>query len=176
MKWAFIVVAALFGLIGLIAIVGAMLPRDHVATVTAIIPAAPDQVWAALTDVGAHPSWRADVQRVEILTQPPAPLSWKEHGKQGTMTMAVEVFEPPRRLVARIADKNLPFGGTWEYALVPEGTDGGGTRLTITERGFVSNPIFRFISHFVMGHYATLEAYVRALGRKFGGEVVPTRA
>jgi len=27
----------------------------------------------------------------------------------------------------------------------------------------------------VMGHYGALDAYLRALGRKFGAEVVPTR-
>jgi uncharacterized protein YndB with AHSA1/START domain len=176
MKWAFIIVGALFGLVVLVALVGAMLPRDHVATVTATIPASPDRVWTALTDVAAYPSWRTDLQRVEILTQAPAPLSWKEHGKQGTLTLAVETSEPSRRLVARITDKDLPYGGAWEYVLSPDGADSSGTRLTITERGFVSNPIFRFVARFVLGHHATLEGFVKALGRKFGGEVTPARA
>jgi uncharacterized protein YndB with AHSA1/START domain len=135
-----------------------------------------DKVWAAVTDVSAYPNWRSDLKRVEIISTPSAPLSWREHGGQGTMTLAVEAFEPPRRMVARIADKDIPFGGAWEYVLSPESVDATKTRVTITERGSVSNPIFRFVSRFVMGHYSTLDSYLRALGRKFGTDVAPARA
>jgi uncharacterized protein YndB with AHSA1/START domain len=175
MKWVFIIVGGLIGLVVLIAIIGAMLPRDHVASMTATIPAPPEKVWAALTDVGAYPSWRSDVKRVEIVSPPSAPLSWREHGGQGAMTLAVEASEPSRRMVARIADKDLPFGGAWEYVLAPESADAAKTRVTITERGYVSNPIFRFVSRFVMGHYSTLDSYLRSLGKKFGGDVTPAR-
>ena len=48
------------------------------------------------------------------------------------------------------------------------------SRVTITERGWVSNPIFRFVSRFVMGHTSTLDAYLRALGKHFGSEPTPT--
>lgn len=175
MKWVLIVVGALAALVAIVALVGAMLPRDHVATMTTVIPAPPESVWAALTDVGAYAVWRPDVKRVEVLSQPPA-LSWREHGTNGTITFAVEAFEPPRRMVGRIADQNLPFGGAWEYVLAPENGDTSRTRLTITERGHVTNPIFRFVSRFVMGHHATLDAYLKALGRKFGSDAVPMRA
>jgi uncharacterized protein YndB with AHSA1/START domain len=175
MKWALIIIGSLVGLVVLIAIVGAMLPRDHVASMTTTISASPDKVWGALIDVGNYPTWRPDLQRVEVVSQPPAPLSWREHSRQGAMTLAVESFEPPRRMVARIADKDLPFGGAWEYVIAPDSADRAKTRVTITERGYVSNPIFRFVSHFVMGHYSTLDSYLRALSRKFGGEVTPER-
>lgn len=176
MKWPLIIIGSLVGLVVLITIVGAMLPRDHVASMTATISAPPDKVWAALINVGDYPTWRADVQRVEIVSQPPAPLSWREHSKHGAMTLVVESFEPPRCMVGRIADKDLPFGGAWEYVLAPDSTDRTKTRVTITERGYVSNPIFRFVSRFVMGHYSTLDSYLRALGRKFGSDVTPERA
>ena len=86
--------------------------------------------------------------------------------------MVVESAEPPKRMVARIVDQDLPFGGRWEYDIVPDGPDA--SRVTITERGWVSNPIFRFVSRFVMGHTATLDAYLRALGKHFGSEPTPT--
>lgn len=40
-----------------------------------------------------------------------------------------------------------------EYRLVP---DGAGTRVTITENGEVYNPLFRFVSRFLMGHTSTI--------------------
>jgi hypothetical protein len=66
----------------------------------------------------------------------------------------------------------LPFGGRWEFDITPAGADA--SRVTITERGWVSNPIFRFVSRYVMGHTASLEAYLRALGKQFGSEPTPT--
>lgn len=39
--------------------------------------------------------------------------------------------------------------------------------------GWVANPLFRFLSRFVFGHYRTLESYARALGRRFNQEVTP---
>jgi len=46
--------------------------------------------------------------------------------------------------------------------------------VTSTARGWVSNPTFRFVSRCVMGHTATLDAYLRALGKHFGSEPTPT--
>ena len=39
--------------------------------------------------------------------------------------------------------------------------------VTIVERGEVSNPVFRFVSRFVMGHARTIEDYLNDLARKF---------
>ena len=173
MKITLIVLAVLVAVVAIVAIIGAMLPRDHVASVTATIPAPRDKVWQALTDVAAFPTWRSEVQKVDVLST--SPLTWRETAKTGSMTLAAETFEPPQRLVGRIQDQGMPFGGTWEYVLAPDPSDSARTRVTITERGWVSNPIFRFVSKYVMGHYSTLEAYTRALGRKFGADVTPTR-
>ena len=73
-------------------------------------------------------------------------------------------------MVTRITDKSLPFGGSWEYLVTSEGT---GSRVQITERGEVYNPVFRFVSRFIMGHSATASAFLKALGAKFGGQVSP---
>jgi hypothetical protein len=126
--------------------------------------------------VQAYPSWRPDVRRIEIVSQPSAPLAWREHTKQGALTLAMETLEPTRRMVARIADRDLPYGGAWEYVVAPDSADPGRTRVTITERGYVANPVFRFVSRFFIGHYTSLDSYLRALGKRFGGEVAPTRA
>jgi hypothetical protein len=80
------------------------------------------------------------------------------------MILQVLEFEPPRRLVTRIANTDLPFGGQWTYELTP---DGGGTRVRITEDGEIHNPAFRYMSR-VFGQWATVEAYLRALGTKMG--------
>ena len=72
----------------------------------------------------------------------------------------------PSRWTTRIADPDLPFGGTWTYVITP--LPDGGSTLTITEHGDVSNPIYRFVSRFVIGHTATLDKYLHSLAKKFG--------
>jgi hypothetical protein len=83
--------------------------------------------------------------------------------KFGDVPVRFERQEPPSLLVSRVDGKDLPFGGTWTYRLAPAP---GGSDLTITEDGEVYNVIFRFMSRFVFGHYATLDAYIENLQRQ----------
>jgi hypothetical protein len=70
-------------------------------------------------------------------------------------------------LVTRIADPKLPFGGTWTFEIAP---DSDGATLRITERGYVTNPFFRFMSRFVFSQTSTMETYLKSLAKKFGEE------
>lgn len=171
MKWVFIAFGILAALVLLVAVVGAMLPRDHVASVTARIAAKQEDAWTAITTPSAFPEWRTDVKRVDLLPTTPTGPSWREHGSNGAITFAVEAWEPPSRYVARIADRGLPFGGSWEYRVDPDGP--AGARVTITERGSIYNPIFRFVSRFIMGNTASMKTYLKALSRRFGAEAAP---
>ena len=171
MKIALIIVAGIAAVIALIAIIGALLPRDHVATLTARIAAPPAAIWDAITDAASFPKWRGDVTKVDLLPATATGPSWREHSRHGAITMVVDVADPPRRLVGRIADEGLPFGGRWIYEIEPDGDSA--SRVTITEAGSVYNPIFRFVSRFIMGHTASIDGYLRALGRRFGAEPTP---
>lgn len=171
MKWVLIIAAMVAALAVAVVIVGALLPRDHVVGLSARVAAAPDTVWAAITDAAAQSAWRPDVERIELLPPENGRRAWREHLTSGTIAMVADAEEPPRHLVTRIADPSLPFGGTWDYRIEPDGA--GASRVTIVERGSVRNPVFRFVSRFVMGHTATLDTYLRALGRKFGDEPTP---
>ncbi len=71
----------------------------------------------------------------------------------------------PVRLVMRIADDKLPFGGIWTYEIQEEA---GGTRITITEDGEIYSPFFRVMSRFFFGYHATQESYLTALSTRFG--------
>ena len=77
----------------------------------------------------------------------------------------VDVLEsqPPHRLVTRVTEKEKNFGGTWTVvvAAVPGGSD-----VTIAEDGWVANPIFRFVSRFVIGHHATMDAILKQVEGK----------
>ena len=147
--------------IAAVLVIGTLLPQSHEASGSATVGASPAEVFEVLVDVDRYPEWRADVTAVEILARDP--LRWRERSGGDTITFEVVDRAPPEHLRVRIADPDLPFGGTWTYALAPEGD---GTRLTIVENGEVYNPVFRFVARFVIGHDATLRAVLTDLERR----------
>jgi uncharacterized protein YndB with AHSA1/START domain len=168
MRIAVIVIVVLGALIALLLVVGWSLPVRHRASRRATYAASPDAVYDALTNVSAFPSWRSKVKSAEVVAPIEGKLTFRERSSDGEILYVVDDATPARRLVTRIADKTLPFGGTWTYELSPEGQ---GTALRITEDGEVYNPLFRFVSRFVLGHTATIDTYLADLGKKFGGAV-----
>ena len=168
MKLLLIIAGSLLALVAIVVIIGALLPKRHEASVTVKFGKTPDEIWAVITDFAAAASWRSDVKSTEQLPDQNGNAVWREETKQGPITYEIIGSEPPKRLVMRIADDKLPFGGTWTY-VIEAGVDR--SRLTITEDGEVYNPIFRFMARFVFGHRATLERYVKDLGQKLGEEV-----
>jgi uncharacterized protein YndB with AHSA1/START domain len=153
--WAVIVLVALACAV---VAIGYLLPKDHVASREAVVPAPADRVFAVIIDVARYPEWRPDVSAVDGVSA--APLRWTEHGANGDIPYEVREQRPPERLVMAISDSSLPFGGTWTYELAPAA---GGTRVVITERGEVRNPVFRFMSRLVFSQTATIERYLGAL-------------
>jgi Polyketide cyclase / dehydrase and lipid transport. len=70
--------------------------------------------------------------------------------------------DPPRRLVTRVTEKEKNFGGTWTITIAPTPS---GSDVTITEDGWVANPIFRFVSRFLIGHHATMDALLKQVAK-----------
>lgn len=171
MKWIWVSVAVIVAIVGAVTLIGLLLPRDHVASTRTLVNASIDSVWNALVDVEDYPRWRPEVRAVAVLSKEGA-LRWREQTSDGDITFERVEEQQPRRLGARIADETLPFGGTWTYELAP---DAERTSVTITERGYVTNPLFRFMARFVFGHHRTQESFLRALGRRFGHDVTITR-
>lgn len=161
MIWIAYIAGGLVGLLVLMALIGLALPREHVAARRAVLAKPPDDVWAALIDLDAQPRWRKGLKKLERLDG----TRFRETTTQGAITFEV-VEERPRELrITRIADDKLPFGGRWIYELAP---DGAGTRLAITEDGFVKNPVFRFLARTVFSTASTIEAFLRDLAAHLG--------
>jgi hypothetical protein len=107
---------------------------------------------------------RADNRR----GRPAVSTETSKHGE--TILYELQQSRPPLAIERRIATENLPYGGTWSFALEPVN---GGTRVRITEDGEVYNPVFRFVSKFVLGQTATQDAYLKAMGKATGEDVQP---
>jgi hypothetical protein len=157
MKWA-VYIGIVVVMIPIVCVaIGAMLPKGHIASRKITVPAPPDAVFSLI----AGPSdWRG--LKYERLAE--NPLKWREIDGSDAITYERVETVAPRRIVNRIADPKLPFGGSWTYDVAP---GANGTELTITENGEVYNPLFRFVSRFIMGHEATIEKYQRDLTARF---------
>lgn len=169
MKWVLIVAGGLIGVVVLVAVIGFLLPKGHVASRTVRLKQTPEVVWEAITDFKNQAAWRSDVKSVERLPDRGGREVWSEVNSWGQpLTMETVELAPPQRLVRRIADDKLPFGGTWTWEIAPLE---GGCTVTITEDGEIYNPFFRFMARFVLGYRGTMDTYLTALGKKFGEEV-----
>jgi hypothetical protein len=162
-KTAVIAIAILGLVVAVVAVIGYMLPKNHLASRSSHFRQPPQAVWDV---IAGPPDWRPDIRSWEKLAPRDGRRTWKEIDKHGEAITYESVEEsPPRRLVTRIADPTLPFGGTWTYAIEPEPT---GCQVTMTEAGEIYNPIFRFMARFVLGYSGSIETYLKALHAKFG--------
>jgi hypothetical protein len=158
MKIALIVLGSVVALLIIVVIIGAILPQEHRASRAATFNASPEKLFALIT---GPQDWRPDLKSYERGRGADGQAFIRETNKRGEIvTYEIVAFLPPRRYAARIADKGLPYGGQWTYELEPRGSQ---TVLRITEDGEVYNPIFRFLSRFVIGHTRTIDNYLRAL-------------
>lgn len=168
MKWLLIVIAVLVSIVALVAAIGAAIPEKHLVSRAAHFHQQPDVIWKALSDYQDFPSWRKSVQRVEVIPSGNKLPAWKEIQAHGSIPLQTVSENPPSQLVVAIADPTLPWGGTWTTEITP---DSDGCVVRITEDGQVHNIIFRFVSRFIMGYTATIDAYLHDLGTKFGEPV-----
>ena len=160
------IVVGLAAAVATMGVVGLFLAKSHTATRSIRLAKTPEEVWAVISDFQSAASWRPGLKSVARAPDLNGHPVWREVDKRGrAMPMEVTESSPPRRMVTRIADPKLPFGGKWTYELMPEA---GGCRLRITEDGEIYNPFFRFVAR-IIGYTWTMDGYLRALGTKMGG-------
>ena len=164
------VVGGLILLAGIVALIGSRLPKSHVASRSILLRKSPQEVYAVVRDFDSAPKWRSDVKQIEVEAPQGGPVYFREVGKNGTVNYELVEDVPAERMVTRIRDTDLGYSGQWTYLFAPEN---GGTRVTIREDGEVSNVIFRFMSRYVFGHTATIDAYLTSLAKRFGDDAVP---
>ena len=167
MKWALWIFGSLAVLVLVVAFIGAMLPVRHHAARRARFRVAPDALYAVLA---GPPDWRTGVKSFGVLPDAGGRKQWwEEDAHRQKVTFELVEARPAQRLQVRIADANLPFGGTWTFDIAP--TANGGSELRIAEDGEVYNVIFRFMARFIFGYAGSLELYLNDVGAKFGEPV-----
>lgn len=156
---------ALFGGGGILLLVavlwvwGAMLPEQHKLTRSVALAVPAEDVWSVIHDIPGTAAWRSGVDSVTTEQDEVGGTFYREVNEYGEFCYAIEVAEPPSRLVTRIVG-NDQFGGCWTYELKPSAA---GCELSVTEDGEVYSPLMRFFSTYVFGLDTTVEAYLADL-------------
>lgn len=153
--------------VGAAAVIGMALPATHEATRSARLDVPIAAVYPVLITPETYPDWRPDVARVDRLDSD----RFREYWEDGPVVFRILERDPPSRLVIMLDDPEQPFSGTWTFELSPEGRQGEWTRVRITERGDVPNPIYRAMARILMAPADSLEQYLKNLGRRFHQDV-----
>lgn len=162
------IVVGLIAVIAIVLVVGLLLPRDHRASSRVALKSAPEQVWPVVRDLASLVGTWSELRSARRLPDVNGKEIWEQNAGGFDMRLIVEEAAAPSRMVTRIdAPPDAAFGGTWTYRLEPVN---GGTQLTVTEDGYVSNPIFRVMMK-AMGVHRTADGYLKALGKKLGEAV-----
>jgi hypothetical protein len=167
-----VVIASIVALVLIVAGVGSLLPVAHSATRERAFGVGVHELFAAVSTPADYPQWRRGLKSVDVLPPHEGKLSFREMGSDGPLTFVIDEIIPDRRIVSRIADTQLAFGGTWTYEF---GATPQGSTLRITENGEVYNPVFRFLSRFVFGHEATMNQFLEDLDRRIASTQGPAQ-
>lgn len=166
MKTLLIVVGCLVLAVVCVIVIGLVLPKSHTASRAAAYHATLERLFALLA---GPQTWRPDVLRYEVVPDPAGRELVRETTRNHeTITYEIVNRKPPESISRRVATENLPYSGTWTYTLQ---LNGGSTIVRITENGEVYNPVFRFVSRFILGHTGSIDSYLRALGTATGEDV-----
>jgi hypothetical protein len=127
-------------------------------------------VWPVVRDLRALPKWWPEVQQSTRLEDGGGRERWQQLIAGVELTMEVVADEPPHRLGTRIiAPDDGAFGGAWQYDLQSEGN---GTRVRVTEQGWIGPWPFRTIT-WMSGYHTSIDSYLASLGRHFDQQVTP---
>jgi len=126
--------------LGLLSLAGLSLGIEQSVSGQALLPRPPETVWRVLMDFDGMPLWRSDLSALERLPDFEGRPAWREIGRAGARVIELAAAEPPSRLVLRgTRDGVAGFPmRTFELAAAS-----GGTRITLTERARVLNPLQR---------------------------------
>jgi hypothetical protein len=142
------------------------LPENHKITRSGRYQKTTQESWALVSDLEHQPEWRIDLAKIERLPDDRGKVVWRETTDDGeSVSLAtVETIEG-RRLVRCVVDTDLPYGGCWTIEVSPR--DKVDSVVTVTESLHVKSLPWR-LTHFVSGRKARLDAYLLAIGEKFG--------
>lgn len=170
MKRAILIIVGVLAAVAItLLVIGIRQPREHVATSEISLAAPIDSVWAVVRNPAALIGTWPELTRAERSEDAAGREFWDQEVDGFAMRYMVTEPGPYWMITSIQAAEDAAFGGSWSYRAEPEGT---GTRVRVTEEGWVGNPIFRAMM-VLGGTHRTLDGYLTALAHHFGEEAAP---
>lgn len=163
---ALLLVGLLVSLIGLLGIVGSLLPSSHTASVTFEVATPQTEVWAMLDKVEEFPAWFPDINRVEMLPEREGRRAFRQFQGRNSFVLEETLKQPMSRVVRTITDDRAMFTGRWDHQL--ESVGDGRTRITVIETGSVGSAIPRAIMKYVIGEKFYLNRFAECVTKRCG--------
>ena len=151
MKRALLALAALaLGIVSL----GLALPATREGRAEALIAAPPDRLAALILDAPGQTAWRSGLGRIETTA-----TGWREVTDRGE-TIDFTLADPGPARIALAMRSDRGWSGGWVATLTAEGDM---TRIAVTERATVPNPLFRLIARLMFDPEAFAARYLAEL-------------
>jgi uncharacterized protein YndB with AHSA1/START domain len=152
-------------------VAGTQMPREHHSQLTATFPVPRDKVWNVLIDYEGMPKWWPAVKsvRTERLTDGTL-ITWNKDAHGNEVPFKTTAMNPDVKLERTIAGTNQPFGGKWTFELADDGDSG--TKLTLTEDGWIQSPFYRAIAKWFVGLDATQKDFIANLTKRLASEKI----
>lgn len=160
LRWILFVAAVPVGSLALMYSIGMMLPEHHIAKAEITVRSPPFEVAQLIRDIEGHPRWRSEVTEIKVVERNATQVRYVEQSRDDTIAFQFKEERPGTRFRNTIVEPNFPFSGYWVIQVNPLD---GGTAISIEEHGSVTNPVFRFLSHFIFGHTSRMKEYLNDL-------------
>lgn len=172
LRFLLLIAASIAVIIGVVLGYGVSLPREHLATSRIVLAQPIEAVWEVVRNPAALIGTWPELTRAEQVRDTSGLETWEQTVDGFEIRFRITDARPPTRMVTTIvAEANDPFGGTWTYQMA---SVADGTQVTLTEAGWIRNPLFRVMGR-IFGLHGSVEGYLKALGVYFGEIVRPER-
>jgi|GEM_PF-2752918 len=145
--------------------VGSSLPVSHSASVSRIIVAEQQKVFAVISDFEAYPNWLGGTKSA-VKTTDGATTRYTLIDSGGPVTYKVIELRAPTTLKTLIISKDLPYGGSWLITVESQPVEGDRnvSRVSIQEEeGKIYNPVLRFFAFYGFGYTTSMKSFLADL-------------
>src|SRR5438477_12476915 len=101
MKIALMVGFSILTLVGVVTVIGFLLPVKHVATRRADFSKTTKEIWNLISGFEASPSWRSEVKAVEKIQANDGSIVWREVSQRGEVIDYTTVESLPEQKLTR---------------------------------------------------------------------------
>ena len=145
--------------------IGLRLDPEHQVQAAAIFDVDIERLYARLSEVDRYALWRTDVSRIEWIGQRATP-TWVEHRAAGNFHLELSQEAPPQHREHRLVTELGLEEGSWVFEL-SELSDAATTRLTVTEKRRLPNPLLRAFYRYCVIADSNILRWLTDLKRSF---------